>query len=91
MMQTAVGDRRDDRTGERGIALIATLFAIHVGRMGFDRSRLGIASPLVAVIEGAGGRMTDWAGRPLRADGDGRALAVGDPERLGEVVSILNG
>ncbi len=27
-----------------------TLFAIHLGRMGFDRSRLGIASPLVAVI-----------------------------------------
>jgi hypothetical protein len=31
-------------------ALIATLFAIHLGRMGFDRSRLGIASPVVAVV-----------------------------------------
>ena len=31
-------------------ALVITLFAIHLGRMGFDRSRLGISSPLVAVI-----------------------------------------
>ena len=31
-------------------AFITTLFAIHLGRMGFDRSRLGIASPLVAVM-----------------------------------------
>ena len=31
-------------------AFIVTLFAIHLGRMGFDRSRLGISSPLVAVI-----------------------------------------
>ena len=31
-------------------ALAATLFAIHPGRMGFDKSRLGIASPVVAVL-----------------------------------------
>ncbi len=31
-------------------AFIGTLFAIHLGRMGFDRSRLGISSPLVAVV-----------------------------------------
>ncbi len=31
------------------IGFIATLFAIHVGRMGFDRSFLGIVSPVVAV------------------------------------------
>jgi 3',5'-cyclic AMP phosphodiesterase CpdA len=30
-------------------ALVAVLFAIHVSRMGFDRSVLGILSPLVAV------------------------------------------
>jgi len=34
--------------------------------------------PLVAVVEGAGGRITDWAGRPLRADSDGRVLAAAD-------------
>ena len=31
-------------------ALLGVLFAIHVSRMGFDRSALGILSPLVAVI-----------------------------------------
>ena len=34
---------------------------------------------LVPVIEGAGGRMTDWLGQSLRSDGDGRVIAVGDP------------
>lgn len=32
------------------LAFLATLFAIHVGRMGFDRSALGILSPGVAVL-----------------------------------------
>ena len=34
---------------------------------------------LVPVIEGAGGRMTDWEGRPLDAHSDGRVIAAGDP------------
>jgi myo-inositol-1(or 4)-monophosphatase len=46
---------------------------------------------LVPVIEGAGGRCTDWAGRPLRLDGDGTVLAVGDPALLPEVSKILSG
>ena len=32
------------------VALVAVLFAIHVSRMGFDKSALGILSPLVAVL-----------------------------------------
>ena len=44
---------------------------------------------LVPVVEGAGGRVTDWSGRRLRPDGDGRVLAVGDPALLPEIVSIL--
>ncbi len=48
-------------------------------------------APLVAVVEGAGGRVTDWSGKPLRADGDGRVLAVGDPALLGPVVGLLGG
>jgi histidinol phosphatase-like enzyme (inositol monophosphatase family) len=44
---------------------------------------------LVPVIEGAGGRITDWEGRPLRVDGDGRVLAVGDPRLLETVVAAL--
>ena len=33
---------------------------------------------MVAVIEGAGGRVTDWRGRPLGLETDGRVLAAGD-------------
>jgi myo-inositol-1(or 4)-monophosphatase len=46
---------------------------------------------LLPVVEGAGGRMTDWQGKPLRADGDGRALAVGDPGLLAGAVALLAG
>ena len=45
---------------------------------------------LVPVIEGAGGRVTDWSGQPLRADGDGRVLAVGDPALLAAAVAALH-
>jgi len=44
---------------------------------------------LVPVVEGAGGRMTDWTGEPLRPDGDGRAVAVGDPALLPQVLAVL--
>jgi myo-inositol-1(or 4)-monophosphatase len=44
---------------------------------------------LVPVIEGAGGRMTDWRGNPLTSDSDGHTLAVGDPALLAKAVAIL--
>lgn len=44
---------------------------------------------LVPIVEGAGGRMSDWSGRPLRADGDGSVLAVGDPALLRPVTDLL--
>ena len=44
---------------------------------------------LLPVIEGAGGRLTDWAGNRLKVDGDGRVIAVGDPALLAEVVAAL--
>jgi histidinol phosphatase-like enzyme (inositol monophosphatase family) len=44
---------------------------------------------LVPVIEGAGGSITDWSGAPLRPDGDGRVLAVGDPALLGACIATL--
>jgi myo-inositol-1(or 4)-monophosphatase len=46
---------------------------------------------LAPVIEGAGGRLTDWEGRPLRPEGDGRALAVGDPALLAPALRLLAG
>jgi histidinol phosphatase-like enzyme (inositol monophosphatase family) len=44
---------------------------------------------LLPVIEGAGGRLTDWKGKPPRSDGDGRIIAVGDPALLPAVIAIL--
>ena len=44
---------------------------------------------LVPVIAGAGGSVTDWSGAPLRAGGDGRVLAVGDPLLRPLVVAAL--
>ena len=46
---------------------------------------------LVPVIEGAGGKITDWSGQPLRPDGDGRVLAVGDPGLLDAALARLAG
>jgi myo-inositol-1(or 4)-monophosphatase len=45
---------------------------------------------LVPVVEGAGGRMTDWSGRPLTPDSAGDAVAVGDPALLDAVIERLN-
>jgi histidinol phosphatase-like enzyme (inositol monophosphatase family) len=44
---------------------------------------------LVPIVEGAGGRLTDWDGEKLRPDGDGRVLAVGDPALLAQAVRLL--
>jgi histidinol phosphatase-like enzyme (inositol monophosphatase family) len=44
---------------------------------------------LVPVITGAGGSVTDWAGKPLRLDGPGEILALGNPALLAEAISIL--
>lgn len=44
---------------------------------------------LVPVVEGAGGRMCDWAGEPITADSDGKVIALGDPARLDDVLEAL--
>lgn len=44
---------------------------------------------LVPIIEGAGGRITDWQGRALHPDSDGNVLAVGDPTLLGPAIALL--
>ncbi len=46
--------------------------------------------PLVAVVEGAGGTITDWAGRPLGLESDGRVLAAGDPRVHAAAMALLN-
>lgn len=44
---------------------------------------------LLPVIEGAGGRLTDWNGQPPQPDGDGRVIAVGDAALLPDVIAAL--
>jgi histidinol phosphatase-like enzyme (inositol monophosphatase family) len=44
---------------------------------------------LLPVVEGAGGRMTDWDGNDLDRDSDGRVVAVGDPALLPQVLRLL--
>ena len=46
---------------------------------------------LVPVVEGAGGRMCDWAGDPLSAASRGQVLAIGDPARVDDVLKALAG
>lgn len=46
---------------------------------------------LVPVVEGAGGAMRDWQGRPLTRDSDGQVIAVGDPALMEEALARLNG
>ncbi|WP_260597472.1 histidinol-phosphatase [Sphingomonas endolithica] len=44
---------------------------------------------LVPVVEGAGGRMCDWAGDPLTADSVGEVIAAGDPARIEDILEAL--
>lgn len=44
---------------------------------------------LVPVVEGAGGRMCDWAGDPLHAGSAGDVIACGDPARIEDLVEAL--
>ena len=42
-----------------------------------------------AVISGAGGRMTDWAGKELSLQWSGQLLACGDAKLHAKVVNLL--
>lgn len=44
---------------------------------------------LVPVVEGAGGRMCDWAGDPLHAGSCGEVIAAGDPARIDDIIEAL--
>lgn len=44
---------------------------------------------LVPVVEGAGGRMTDWQGQALTLGSPGEVIAVGDAALLPEIVGLL--
>ncbi|MDW3117808.1 MAG: inositol monophosphatase family protein [Roseovarius pacificus] len=44
---------------------------------------------LVPVVEGAGGVITDWQGRPLALDSDGRVIAAATRELHREMLEII--
>ncbi len=44
---------------------------------------------LVPVVEGAGGLMRDWQGKPLGRESDGRVIAAGDPALIDRAVALL--
>lgn len=46
---------------------------------------------LVPIIEGAGGVITDWKGRPLRPGADGTVLAAGDARLHAAALAVLAG
>lgn len=48
-------------------------------------------APFAPIIEGAGGRVTDWAGRPLRMGGGSQVLAAGDPALHGQARALIGG
>jgi histidinol phosphatase-like enzyme (inositol monophosphatase family) len=47
--------------------------------------------PLAPIVEGAGGRITDWNGQPLGLDSDGRICAAGDAELHAATLACLAG
>jgi inositol-phosphate phosphatase/L-galactose 1-phosphate phosphatase/histidinol-phosphatase len=47
--------------------------------------------PLMPIIEGAGGLVTDWAGKPLDLSWKGAVLAAGDPALHAQALRILGG
>ncbi len=46
---------------------------------------------IVPVVQGAGGKVTDWSGNAPTAGGDGTIIAVGDPALLAEVSLAMTG
>ncbi|WP_424976641.1 inositol monophosphatase family protein [Dinoroseobacter sp. S124A] len=45
--------------------------------------------PVAAVVEAAGGVMTDWQGRPLSLGSDGRTLTAATPELHAELLELV--
>lgn len=65
------------------------LAAGHVDLVAEEGLKLHDWAALLPVIEGAGGRMTNWAGQALAPDSGGRVLAVGDPALMEQVLPLL--
>ncbi len=47
--------------------------------------------PMAPIVEGAGGRVTDWQGKPLDLSSDGRVLIAGDKRTHSDALRLLRG
>lgn len=68
-------------------ALLASGFIDLVAESGLKAHDFCALAP---VVEGAGGRMTDWSGNPLTIASDGDVLAVGDPALVDAALDALS-
>jgi len=48
-------------------------------------------APFAPIIEGAGGKVSDWQGRPLRLDSGPQVLAAGDAALHGQALDLIRG
>ena len=65
------------------------LAAGHLDLVIEDGLKLYDFAALVPIVEGAGGVMRDWAGRPLDIESDGKVIAAGDARLIDVTVSAL--
>ncbi|HHG89198.1 MAG TPA: inositol monophosphatase [Devosia sp.] len=47
--------------------------------------------PVAALVQGAGGLMTDWDGKPLTQNSDGRTISAATPQLHREICDLLGG
>jgi len=45
---------------------------------------------LIPIVEGAGGTMCDWHGKPLHCESEGHVIALGDPAHIAQVIDLLD-
>ena len=65
------------------------LAAGHLDLVVEDGLKLYDFAALVPIVEGAGGIMRDWAGRPLDLDSDGKVIAAGDARLIDVTIAAL--
>lgn len=84
------------RNATRGLVLGGDCYAygtVALGQLDLvveEGLKLHDFAALVPVVEGAGGRMTDWAGQPLGRNSDGRVIAAGDPALIDQALAFLS-
>ena len=68
------------------VGMLASGFVDMVIEAGLETYDYGA---LIAVVQGAGGVITDWDGRPLGLDSDGRVIASGDARAHAQALQLL--